>query len=452
MKNGRVIRRNTFSIKTLGCKLNQYESECIRSNLEKIGFEFREFYEKADFYIINTCTVTGKTDARSRNAIRRARRKAPDSVIITTGCYVESNPRDLEKMDEINHLINNKDKSYIPYLLKSIRDNGNKTELNFEDITEDKPLLDCEIDVFHGHSRAFIKIQDGCDAFCSYCIIPYTRGRNRSVAPDNIISQIKRLVENGYEEIVLTGIHIGRYGENSDFSDDLVTLIKKILKNTEGIRIRFSSIEPTEVTSELIKLVSETNRVAPHFHIPLQSGDNNVLKAMKRPYTVEQYIEKTTEIVSSMPDAAIGTDIIVGFPGETDENFKNTCSLIESELPINYLHVFSYSDRPGTKAESLPGKIAPETRKKRSRELIEIGKAKKKEFLFSQKNRNEIALVQEKLDGDEVVYKSITGNYCEIILRASSANLRGKLVPVKFSGNRGGVFFGEITGEPLLKK
>ncbi len=451
MGHGYVKKRNTFSIKTLGCKLNQYESECLRYNLEKMGYEFRASSEIADFYIINTCSVTAKTDSRSRNAIRRARRQAPDSIIVATGCYVESAPAELEKMKELDYVTGNKFKNEIPYLFEKIGNNKIDPQLSFEEIIQNKPPLESGIDVFHGHSRAFIKIQDGCDAFCTYCIIPYTRGRSRSIHSSRVIDQVKRLAKNGYEEIVLTGIHIGRYGENSNSSTDIVALIRMILDNTVGIRIRLSSIEPTEVTNEFIRLVSGTDRIASHFHIPLQSGDDVILKAMNRPYTVQEYIEKTKEIAECIPDAAIGSDIIVGFPGETEENFNNTRAVLESELAVNYFHVFSYSDRPGTVAKTLPGKVPPETRKKRSRELIELGKAKKKNFLLSQIGRDEIALVEGEYKGDKKLQKSITGNYCEVIIQAPS-NLRGKLVPVRITGDRNGYLYGELIGGAILGK
>jgi threonylcarbamoyladenosine tRNA methylthiotransferase MtaB len=416
-----------------------------------MGFEFREFSEIADFYIINTCTVTAKTDAKSRNAIRRARRKAPNSIVVATGCYAESVPEDLKMMEELDYIIGNKQKNEIPYLLEEIRDNKINSNMTFKEIVQNKPPLESVIDVFYGHSRAFVMIQEGCNAFCSYCIIPYTRGRSRSIQPSRVIDQIKRLEKNGYEEIVLTGIHIGRYGENCDFSTDLVELIKMILDSTVGIRIRLSSIEPTEVTDELIQLVSGTDRIASHFHIPLQSGDDMILKAMNRPYTVQQYIEKTNAIAESIPGVAIGADVIVGFPGETDKNFNNTRTLLEADLPVNYLHVFSYSDRPGTASESFSGKVPPKTIKNRSRELTELGRIKRREFVLSQTGRNEIALVLGEHKGDKKLLKSLTGNYCEVIVRAPE-NLKGRLVPVRVTGDRNGEIYGELTGEALLEK
>jgi len=451
MRHGYVKKRNTFSIKTLGCKLNQFESECLRYNLEKMGYEFRSFSETVDFYIINTCSVTAKTDSRSRNAIRRARRKSPNSIIMATGCYVESAPDELGKMKELDYVTGNKFKNEIPYLFEKISKNKIDRHLSFKEIIKNKTPLEAGIDIFHGHSRAFIKIQEGCDAFCSYCIIPYTRGRSRSIQSSKVIDQVKRLAKNGCEEIVLTGIHIGRYGENSNASTDLVELIRMILDSTEGIRIRLSSIEPTEVTNELIQLVSGTDRIASHFHIPLQSGDDVILKAMNRPYSVQEYIEKIKEIAEYIPDAAIGSDIIVGFPGETEENFNNTRAVLGSELPVNYFHVFSYSDRPGTAAEALPGKVPPKTKKKRSRELIELGKVKKKNFMLSQIGRNEIALIEGAYEGDKKLQKSITGNYCEVIIQATS-DLRGRLVPVRITEDRNGYLYGELIGGAILGK
>lgn len=451
MAHGFVKRRNTFSIKTLGCKLNQYESECIRYNLEKMGFEFREFYDVADFYIINTCTVTAKTDSRSRNAIRRARRKSDDSVIVATGCYAERIPEYLDKMKELDYVIGNENKNKIPYLLKKLRDENIDKKISFEKVIRNKTSLESLIDKFHGHSRAFVMIQEGCDAFCSYCIVPYTRGRSRSLEPSRVIEQIKKLENNGYHEIVLTGIHAGRYGENSNYSTDLAALIKMILDSTEDLRIRLSSLEPMEINDELIKLVSGTDRVASHFHVPLQSGDDSILKAMKRPYTVQQYIETTTRIAELIPDVLIGADVIVGFPGESDKQFNNTYGLIESKLPVNFLHVFSYSDRPGTASESFRGKVPPGTIKDRTRKLIELGDIKRREFEMLQIGRDEIALLQDELKSGNNLLKSITGNYCEVIVEAP-VSLKGKLAPVSITDFRNGNLYGKLKCESLLGK
>ena len=267
----------SFAITTLGCKLNQYESECIRQALVGKDWEFKAFGESADYYIINTCSVTARTDSRCRNAVRRARKAAPDSRIIVTGCYAETQPESLEKMAETDLVLGNMDKESIVDILERmagrIQTDGSGTETAGYDIAE-----------FHEHSRAFIKIQEGCDSSCAYCIIPRARGRSRSVSTDKVLNQVRKLEKNGIEEIVLTGIHIGRYGKDLEQGDSLEGLVGRILDETSLPRVRLSSIEVNEVTDGLLSIISATDRLAPHLHIPLQSGDDGILEAMRRPY------------------------------------------------------------------------------------------------------------------------------------------------------------------------
>ncbi len=431
----------TFTITTLGCKLNQYESECIRQQLVKNGWIFRDFDQKVSFCIINTCTVTGKTDSRCRNAIRRARRISPGAIIIATGCYAETQPGILENMQETDLVIGNDEKGSIA---------GRMEELASEQTTDCIGIgatipLEPAVGSFFDRSRAFVKVQEGCDASCSYCIIPKARGKSRSVRPDGVFGQIEKLEKNGCEEIVLTGIHIGRYGNDLDCGKTLESLIHDILQRTRKVRIRLSSIEVNEVTDGMIRLLASSARMAPHFHIPLQSGDDDILHSMNRPYTSGSFREKITRIKEASPDIAIGTDIITGFPGETDGQFITTFRFLQS-LPIDYFHVFPFSSRPGTKAESMPGHVAPVTKKSRSRRLILLGKSKRKEFMVSQTGRKMLVLIQGKARKYSRFSTGLTGNYCEVSLPVQSG-LQGRLRQVEILRYSRGRLYGRLVIE-----
>ena len=435
MKRSAEEARPTFSITTLGCKLNQYESECIRQSLVGRNWEFRSFGEKADYYIINTCTVTGKTDSRCRNAVRRARKAAPDSTIIVTGCYAETQAASLKKMAETDIVIGNEDKDSIVGILENLagRDiSGRPIE----------KLDSFYISDFYEHSRAFIKIQEGCDASCTYCIIPRARGRSRSVSFDHVLGQVKELERNGIEEIVLTGIHIGRYGKDIDDCPMLDALVESILAETGKLRIRLSSIEVNEVTDRLLHLMYSTERLAPHLHIPLQSGDDLILDAMNRPYDTSFFRNRIEKIRELSGDINIGTDIITGFPGEDDASFRRTFDFSQS-LPLNYFHVFSYSRRPGTPADTMENQVDPETRKRRSRKLIRLGKSKKREFMRSCTGRSEIAVIQGKAKRYSRFSTALTGSYCEVSVDCPSS-LNGKLIHVDITHYSMGRLYGRI--------
>lgn len=434
MKN----RSPTFSIITFGCKLNQYESECIRESLEKMEWAYREFDEGSDYFIINSCTVTGKSDSRCRNAVRRARRRTPDAKIIVTGCYAETQPDQLEIMDEVDLVIGNEEKDSIPSIL-------GRMEGDF-DIGRGKEPYPM-IGEFRGHSRAFVKVQEGCNARCTYCIVPIARGRSRSIPSGRVKSQIKRLAGNGYSEIVLTGIHIGRYGYDMEGETDLAGLIKSILEEIDGVRIRLSSIEINEVSDGILELISSTGRIAPHLHIPLQSGDDTVLGAMGRPYDTVLFERKIEHISSASDRLGLGTDCIVGFPGETDGQFRNTYDMVK-RLPFTYLHVFNFSKRPGTPAATMSGQIHPEVRKERSKRLIELGKKKRISFMKSLIGRTEPALVQGPRHKSSRFSIAITGNYCEVHIKRN-AELSGKPHPVNISHYSMGRLYG-IKGDIAL--
>jgi len=430
----------TFSITTLGCKLNQYESECIRQDLLRRNWEYRSFGEKAEFCIINTCTVTGKTDARCRNAVRRARRSSPDATIIVTGCYAETQPDSIEAMEEADMVVGNSGKDSIPSIMDDI--SRGKTPGGSSGRPGEGRV---QIDEFLDHSRAFIKIQEGCDSSCSYCIIPLARGGSRSVEPGLVLDQVKRLERNGIEELVLTGIHIGRYGRDIGGGIGLDDLLEMLLENTREMRFRLSSIEMNEVTGRMIGTIGSTHRLAPHLHIPLQSGDDSMLEAMKRPYDGAAFSEKVMKVHDGIESVSIGTDVIVGFPGETEEAFENTRNLIDS-LPLTYLHVFSFSRRPGTCAFDMPDQIDPGTKKSRSRKLIRLGRRKKRRFMISRTGKTEYALIQGRPRRYSRFVNALTGTYCEVSVDCDES-LSGSLRPVTITHYSRGRLYGRLADE-----
>jgi threonylcarbamoyladenosine tRNA methylthiotransferase MtaB len=423
----------SFSITTLGCKLNQYESECIRQYLVGHDWEYRTFGERADFYIINTCTVTGRTDARCRNAVRRARRASPDATIIVTGCYAETQPDALASMRETDIILGNSDKFSIADVMDRRRGVDSSTG-----------RCDAPISDFLDHSRAFIKIQEGCDASCSYCIIPRARGGSRSVPAGDVIEQVQLLESNGLEEIVLTGIHVGRYGRDLDAGIDLEALLEMILKRTGRLRLRLSSIEVTEITEGLIRLAASEPRVAAHLHVPMQSGDDDVLRAMNRPYDTALFAGRIRRIRDASDSIAIGTDIIVGFPGETEDRFRVTARLAD-DLPFTYFHVFPYSPRPGTPAAVMPGQVDPETKRRRSRRLIAMGRSKKLAFMRGRVGARELALLQPPERPRSRFSTALTGSYCEVLVRGDRS-MHSRLVTVDVTHYSRGRLYGRVAG------
>ncbi len=393
------------AVYTLGCKVNIYESEYIISLLKKNNYEIVDFDTKADIYIINTCSVTNESDRKDRKIINEAKKKNSDAIIVVMGCYSQVNP-DLIDADII---IGNKDKSKIIDLIedyikekKQIKKIYDLKNVSFEDMT---------IDGFENHTRAFVKIQEGCNAFCSYCIIPYTRGRLRSKGIDETISEISNLVNNGYKEIVLTGIHTGRYGIENNTS--LEELLLKLVEIPNIFRIRLSSIEINEITDGIIDLIKNNKIMAKHLHIPLQSGSNKILKLMNRKYDVEYFINKVNKIRTEIPDISITTDLIVGFPNETEEDFNDTLKVLE-EIKFTKIHTFPYSKRKGTPATSMPNQVDGNIKKERVHKVLEL--SDRYELEFYKKNINREYEVVTELRKNNNLCIGHTSNYIPVII------------------------------------
>lgn len=366
------------ALHNLGCKVNAYETEAMQELLEQAGYQIVPFEEQADVYIINTCTVTNVADRKSRQMIHRARKKNPGAVIVAAGCYVQT--KDTAGLDaDIDIVIGNNKKKEIAKVLEDyFRERGaGAKKIERVDIGHTSEYEDLTVSHTAGHTRVFLKVQDGCNQFCSYCIIPYARGRVRSRSREEVVAEVRRLAERGYKEVVLTGIHLSSYG--TDIGDDLLSLILSV-HQVEGIcRIRLGSLEPGIITEEFAQTLSECPKFCPHFHLSLQSGCDATLKRMNRRYDTAQYEEKCQILRKYFQDPALTTDVIVGFPGETEEEFEASRAFIDR---INFYetHIFKYSRREGTRAAVMDGQVPDSVKTKRSALLLELGQKKQREY------------------------------------------------------------------------
>jgi len=408
-----------FTITTLGCKVNHYESEDLTKKLSDEGQQvILGNKEIADLCIINTCTVTQKASMQSRQAIRQAIRSHPKARIIVTGCYAQTEPDEIKKIKGVHHVIGHFDKHKIPAIILGKKEN-----------TLPSPVLKHQLHHFNSmpsvasgyRTRPFLKIQDGCDAFCTYCIVPYARGPSRSLPPDQVLGNINKIHQAGYHEVVLTGIHLGNYGKDLDEGKiSLINLLKRIRKTCTIDRVRLSSVEPRELTEDIIKLISQSGSgaatICQHFHIPLQSGDNFILKRMHRPYSRSFFADLVEKIHELLPDSAIGVDTLIGFPGESDEAFENTYSLIE-QLPVSYLHVFPFSARKGTPAYSYTDKVNSKLIKERCNRMRTLGKFKRSIFYNKFKGRTLEILIEGQQKEQQNLLKGITFNYIPVLVK-----------------------------------
>jgi threonylcarbamoyladenosine tRNA methylthiotransferase MtaB len=398
----------SISVVTLGCKVNQYDTAAILNRLPQSRYVRVPFPEKADVYVIDTCTVTHKADAEARHYIHRARRSNPDGVVIVTGCYAQVSPEELKKIKDVDYVIGNSHK--FSELLKAVRAGETQSEpkVFISDIFKEKKksFETPGIDFFPRRTRAFLKVQDGCNYACTFCIIPRARGRSRSLPIGEILNRMENLAEAGYKEIVLTGVHIASYGR--DIGTDFLELVKNIENERIVKRVRLTSLDPADTNQGLIEFVSGAETICPQFHVALQSGDEGVLRRMRRRYTPEKFLTLTNLIRRMIPDASIGSDIMVGFPGETDDEFRNTY-IVARESPLTYFHVFPYSKRKLTPAASMPSQVHPEKIKERSAFLRELGSRKKTEFFRSFIGRTLPVLV-------ETGGKGTTPNYIPVRL------------------------------------
>ncbi len=422
----------TVSIVTLGCKTNQFESAAMSEQLQQAGYRQVAFESGADLVVVNTCTVTAATDSQSRNLIRRARRFNPQARVVVTGCYAQIDPQGLSQLPGVSLVIGNQEKAH---LLESLTTLDQADMIQVGDIRDCKTIEPLALTGFEQRSRAFVQIQNGCDAFCSYCIIPYARGCSRTVQVADVVRQVEKLSSNGYPEIVLTGIHIGNYGHDLQPRIDLLDLLKKIEESNFSGRLRLGSIEPTELPASLYKYIIASDWICPHFHIPLQAGDDDVLQRMNRHYSTKFFHNLVDDIHQLQADAAIGLDVITGFPGETEQQFERTCQLLET-LPFSHLHVFPFSKRTGTPAATMPDQISGTTIKERAALLRQIGERKYQNFA-QRFVGSELQLV---IEGGEAngFRKGLSANYLSVQVPVATAEpgelLRVKIVDLSKNG------------------
>lgn len=410
--------KKTVAFCTLGCKVNQYETDAMRGSFEAEGYEVKEFSQEASVYVINTCTVTNMADRKSRQMMHRAKKKNPDGIIVAVGCYVQAAKEQLEEDTLIDLVIGNNMKSQVVQIVEQyIQDNRHTEDRDayVADIAHSHEYETMHIETVSEHTRAYIKIQDGCNQFCSYCIIPYARGRVRSRKMEDILQEVRNLTANGYKEIVLTGIHISSYGLDFEHTADeqedygpfknsaLIDLIEA-LSGIEGLeRIRLGSLEPRIITENFIRRLCKVPQICLHFHLSLQSGCDETLKRMNRHYTTALYLEKCGILRQYFDRPALTTDVIVGFPGETEEEFAQTERFLET-VHFSDMHIFKYSKRRGTKAADMPNQIDPQIQSVRSEKLIALGERMKDDFLEACKDQEQIVLIEEETEIDGTKY------------------------------------------------
>lgn len=426
-----------FKIITLGCKVNQCESAYLEQELERARWKRAEKEGAVQLVIVNTCIVTQKASHQCRQEIRRAIRENPEAHVVVTGCYAQVYPEELSSIEGISLIVGNKGKEKIPELVQQLPFLNKRVLI--EEFSKKEQFVCMNASRFLNRSRAFLKIQDGCESFCSYCIVPYARGPYRSMKIKEVLLSIEQLLEKGYKEIVLTGIHLGKYG--IDTGESLEELLREVDKQEYPLRIRLSSIEPNEISDLLIELVAEKEFLCKHFHIPLQSGDNRILKRMNRRYTREQFSEVIQKIKKRIPLAGIGTDVMVGFPGEDENAFRNTQILVK-ELPLSYVHVFPYSDRPKTSAFYFKEKLPPEVIKKRAKILRELGEQKREAFLKMCVNKVFSVVVESRTqDG---LLRGITENYIKVLFPYTEER-KGESLKVRIEEAKKGIALGKAV-------
>jgi len=436
-----------FVITTLGCKVNQCESATIAQVLKSAGLQEAQAEadispDEIDFRIINTCTVTQKASMQSRQAVRQAVRSNPQARIIVTGCHAQTEPEQFRQIDGVNEIIGNPHKLTIPHCITSAATaSGPKPAWEeFEWRCPDTPAGG-------NRTRPVLKIQDGCNTFCTYCVVPYARGKSRSMPLKRVLGNIDCFKRTGFRELVLSGVHLGAYGLDLDPASNLAELLKQIQEANPIERIRLSSIEPNEITDEIIDLVAKsaprTTEFCRHFHLPLQSGDDSILKRMQRPYSTALFRERVETIHHKIPDAAIGVDVLIGFPGESETAFENTLRLIEY-LPLTYLHVFPFSPRKQTPASRYSGQIASDVKKARSRKMIRLGHLKKDAFYRKFVGAKVEVLIEGQKSPLAKHLKGMTGNYIPVLVEGDIA-LKNNFIEVTIEKvDDSGLVFGKI--------
>ena len=416
---------------TLGCKVNLYDTESMMRLFEAAGYTIVDFKDNADVYVINTCAVTKEGARKSRQIARQAKRREPDSIVAVVGCYAQVSPDEVVQIEGVDLVVGTRARTELVQLVEQAREA--KMPLNCVTAMEEaEQFEELPLEEFKGRTRAVIKIEDGCDQYCSYCIIPYARGPVRSRKPGNAVAEVRRLVAAGVKEVVLTGIHLGAYGKDLGAEMNLVELVKMLLPIAGLERIRLSSIEITEVTDEMIQLMAQEPKFCPHLHLPLQAGSDTILRLMNRPYTTGEFRQRLAEIRRYLPEIAVTTDVIVGFPGETEELFLETMQLVE-ESGFSKLHVFKFSPREGTPAAKMNEQVPLDIKDRRSERLRLLGESMTQNYSEKFLRRTLPVLIEEELDETTGLLTGITPNYLRVYLQEKKDELRGQIVPVELA-------------------
>ena len=450
----------TIAFITLGCKVNQYDTQVMREIARQSGYEVVSESETADIYVVNTCTVTHASDRKARRTIRKTKRLHPNAKILVTGCYADSDSKKIEEIEGVTLVFGNREKKCLVEYLRRLG------ELDNNDFSTSYPPFHGGIPpapftkgggitTFDGQTRALVKIQDGCNTFCTYCIVPYVRGRMASRPIDDIIQEVEALAQNGYKEIVITGVHLGAYGKDINNSVTIADVLDQI-HPIDGIeRIRLSSIEPMDMFAtlsglrskppdDLIERVAQLPKCAPHFHLPLQSGNNEILKRMGRRYTVEEYARLVEKLRATFPDVGITTDIMVGFPSETDAQFNDTYNFI-NKIAFSRLHVFRYSPRRGTPAVRYPGRIPQDVSAARSEAVRELGHRLAKEFHTKMLGKVMKVLVEDSREGKDNLLAGFTGNYIRVLVDVPNTMIN-RMIQVRLIELEDGFVKGVLSG------
>ena len=433
---------------TLGCRVNHYESEAMAEKFIREGYSVVDFNEVSDVYVINTCTVTNMGDRKSRQIIGRARKLNENAIIAAVGCYSQMSPNEVSEIPGVDVVLGTRNKGDVVYYVNKAREEGKK-QLHVEGVLKNKKFEELKIEEYQDKTRAFLKIQDGCNRFCAYCIIPYSRGAVCSKDPQKVLEEVKSLADHGFKEVILSGIHVASYGLELEGDVTLVTLIEEIEK-IEGIeRIRIGSIEPMFFTPEVIEKIKGFKKLCPHFHLSLQSGCDATLKRMNRRYTAKEYEDAVNLLRETLEDVSISTDVIVGFPGETDEEFNETYEFLK-RLKLTKTHIFKFSPRKGTKAADMPNQVDGNIKEERSKALIKLNEVNEKAFIEKFVGKEMDALIEVNVKGKEGIVEGYTRNFIKVEVPCDSNNVHGKILNVKIEKAESDFAIGKLSETPNL--
>jgi len=428
-----------FAITTLGCKVNQYDSAVIEHRLGAAGMEQADFDQSADVYIVNTCTVTDRADVESRRLARRARRRNPHARVIMTGCMAQASPASLAALAEVDAVVG---LNRLDDLVAAAHGEA-PARVMVSNLRKTRPALEIGAVVPAGQTRAYLKLQEGCDQFCSFCIVPTSRGTSRSVPPRRVLEVLDELHRDGFKEVILSGVHLGGYGRDLSPPGSLQVLLEMIAERSPIRRLRLSSIDPEELSGPVIDLVAAGAPFCPHFHLPLQAGEDEVLSWMRRRYRRQQFRELVERIMERMPEAAIGTDLIAGFPGESAQHFDRYLSFVR-DLPLAYFHVFPYSIRSGTTAAKLEGRVAPAEITRRAEILRELGEQRRREFAASFVGARLAVLIEEAREPSSGMLRGYSRNYVKVLVRGSD-ELKNHEIEVETTASDGATLVGRLA-------